>query len=376
MNRTMRKNREKNKQIYKILTPCFRRAALAFAAAAAVFLMSGIKAKAGQWGLLEGGTWVYWEGDQKLTGWHWIDGNGDGTAECYYFSSDGTMCANMPIDGWQLNPDGAWVQNGVVQTKAVTPGSHHPAGAGSAFVSSATQNMASSGAYTPQRARAEAVSLTVSGPQAPYQGKVWTYDDYYIAKKDALPGQISYTKRCLARGCCNPQGSGLYCDVHTCKEPGCSMGVALSVYNAGYCYTHMKAHGIDDIQFEKLEQAEQRQNAQREAAAQAAAYGTGTAGASSKSSSKSTSSSSSKSSSGTSSGSRSSSSCSSVPSSGNPSATASGSSAKKSTSSRDSYDEGYDDVYYHEEYDDERYRTDWDYMSGVDDAMDELGEDW
>ena len=132
MNRTMRKNREKNKQIYKILTPCFRRAALAFAAAAAVFLMSGIKAKAGQWGLLEGGTWVYWEGDQKLTGWHWIDGNGDGTAECYYFSSDGTMCANMPIDGWQLNPDGAWVQNGVVQTKAVTPGSHHPAGAGSA----------------------------------------------------------------------------------------------------------------------------------------------------------------------------------------------------------------------------------------------------
>ena len=53
-----------------------------------------------------------------------------------------------------------------------------------------------------------------------------------------------------------------------------------------------------------------------------------------------------------------------------------GSSKKVTGSWRKSYDDGYDDVYYNEWYDEERYRTDWDYMSGVDDAMEDLGEDW
>lgn len=53
---------------------------------------------------------------RMVTGWYWIDGM------CYYFNpvSDGTRGAmerNCEIDGYQLNVDGIWVVNGVVQTK-------------------------------------------------------------------------------------------------------------------------------------------------------------------------------------------------------------------------------------------------------------------
>ena len=53
---------------------------------------------------------------RMVTGWYWIDGM------CYYFNpvSDGTrgaMKRNCEIDGYQLNEDGIWVVNGVVQTK-------------------------------------------------------------------------------------------------------------------------------------------------------------------------------------------------------------------------------------------------------------------
>ena len=58
----------------------------------------------------------------------------------------------------------------------------------------------------------------------------------------------------------------------------------------------------------------------------------------------------------------------------------SGSSTKKSTTTKkskyNSYDDGYDDIYMDGDYDYDRYNRDRDYADGVDDAMDELGEDW
>ncbi len=59
-------------------------------------------------------------------GWQWIDGNGDGTAESYYFNEAGYILVNTRTpDGYDVNGDGAWVVNNVVQTKAVEtqPGS-------------------------------------------------------------------------------------------------------------------------------------------------------------------------------------------------------------------------------------------------------------
>lgn len=53
-------------------------------------------------------------------GWHWVDGNNDGSAECYWFDEKGYIMENfISMDGFTCNADGAWHINGVVQTKEV-----------------------------------------------------------------------------------------------------------------------------------------------------------------------------------------------------------------------------------------------------------------
>lgn len=55
--------------------------------------------------------------------WQWLDGNQDGTAECYAFDSQGRMYADTTTpDGYTVNADGAWTVNGAVQTLAVAAG--------------------------------------------------------------------------------------------------------------------------------------------------------------------------------------------------------------------------------------------------------------
>lgn len=68
-----------------------------------------------------GASWKYHNANGTYaTGWNWIDGNGDGIAECYYFNADGSMLASTTTpDNYMVNEDGAWVVNGVVQTKPV-----------------------------------------------------------------------------------------------------------------------------------------------------------------------------------------------------------------------------------------------------------------
>lgn len=50
-------------------------------------------------------------------GWHWIDGNYDGVGECYYFGENHYILTDtVTPDGYTVNTDGAWIENGVVQT--------------------------------------------------------------------------------------------------------------------------------------------------------------------------------------------------------------------------------------------------------------------
>lgn len=51
-------------------------------------------------------------------------------------------------------------------------------------------------------------------------------------------------------------------------------------------------------------------------------------------------------------------------------------SSSKKNNPYNSYDDGYDDVYMDDDYDYDRYYKDSDYADGVDDAMDDLDEDW
>lgn len=73
------------------------------------------------WYDLDGGQ--YYAGTPQTPSWQWIDGNGDGTAECYGFDENGWMYADtLTPDGYQVNADGAWTENSQVQTREVEPG--------------------------------------------------------------------------------------------------------------------------------------------------------------------------------------------------------------------------------------------------------------
>ena len=67
--------------------------------------------------------WWYGTNENNTTwynsGWQWVDGNNDGIAESYYFNSNGYIAVNTTVDGYTVNNDGAWIVNGIVQTKQV-----------------------------------------------------------------------------------------------------------------------------------------------------------------------------------------------------------------------------------------------------------------
>ena len=57
------------------------------------------------------------------TGWHWLDDNGDGIAECYYFETESNgykgrlYKSTTTPDGYTVNEKGQWVDNGKVAAK-------------------------------------------------------------------------------------------------------------------------------------------------------------------------------------------------------------------------------------------------------------------
>lgn len=67
-----------------------------------------------------GWWWQEDNGGYPVSKWQWLDGNDDGTAESYYFGDNGYMYMNAKTpDGYQVNGDGQWMENGNVQTKLV-----------------------------------------------------------------------------------------------------------------------------------------------------------------------------------------------------------------------------------------------------------------
>lgn len=68
----------------------------------------------------DGTAWKYKneDGSYSASCWQWIDGNQDGAAESYYFDGNGYLLVNTTTpDGYMVNGDGAWVENGVVQVQ-------------------------------------------------------------------------------------------------------------------------------------------------------------------------------------------------------------------------------------------------------------------
>lgn len=78
-------------------------------------------AYAASWQLDAAGSWYQNDdGSYPANGWQWIDGNGDGVAESYYFNDQGYLLTDTTTpDGYTVDASGAWIVSGVVQTQAV-----------------------------------------------------------------------------------------------------------------------------------------------------------------------------------------------------------------------------------------------------------------
>ena len=94
---------------------------IGFAAVAAFSSLMALSAMAGVWKQDNVGWWYdNGNGTYPSNSWQWIDGDNNGTAECYYFDRTGYMLANTTTpDGYQVNGSGAWVENGTVKTRNV-----------------------------------------------------------------------------------------------------------------------------------------------------------------------------------------------------------------------------------------------------------------
>jgi len=112
--------------------------------AAVMSLSMGMVSFAGQEPMIQDGVWTYsivdgdWQHDgigwkwvrdlsynpnpatnynPAMNGWFWIDGNDDYVAECYYFDSNHYCLLNTTTpDNYQVDENGAWIVDGVVQT--------------------------------------------------------------------------------------------------------------------------------------------------------------------------------------------------------------------------------------------------------------------
>lgn len=98
-----------------------------FLATALLTLSMGITAFAGAWQPQETGQLKYQndDGTYPVNTWQWIDGNNDGIAENYYFDVNGNLLVNGTTpDGNTVDANGAWIINGIVQTKQMQPASN------------------------------------------------------------------------------------------------------------------------------------------------------------------------------------------------------------------------------------------------------------
>lgn len=61
------------------------------------------------------------DGTYPRDGWYWLDDDGDGIAECYYFDYAGWLqTGGTSPDGYALDKHGAWTENGHVVQKPVS----------------------------------------------------------------------------------------------------------------------------------------------------------------------------------------------------------------------------------------------------------------
>ncbi len=113
-----------------------------FAAALSAVMTLGMltTAFAGTWEVDFNGWWyVNEDGTCPADGWQWIDGDGDGYSECYYFDPQGYVVRSSVIDGYSVNSNGHWTVANQVQL------AHTGSASGSTAAASQTSTAQSQG---------------------------------------------------------------------------------------------------------------------------------------------------------------------------------------------------------------------------------------
>lgn len=127
---------------------------------------------------------IWYSGNPVL--WQWIDGNKDGIAECYAFNAVGWMFADATTpDGYIVNAEGAWVVDGVVQTKIVpTTTTSKRSGSGGSS-SSGSGSKKSSAKTVPQvpESKSEPEAPAAQSTESEQPGKIISFS-YTIQYKD------------------------------------------------------------------------------------------------------------------------------------------------------------------------------------------------
>lgn len=91
-------------------------------AAGALSVLLSAPAFAAEWKQDQNGWWYQREnGSYPVSTWEWIDGDGNGIEECYYFDENGYLLTSaVTPDGYEVNENGAWISDGTVQTRKKT----------------------------------------------------------------------------------------------------------------------------------------------------------------------------------------------------------------------------------------------------------------
>lgn len=110
------------RRLWKIMVSVFVLSVLMGMTAFAAGWTTGQGSNSSRW-WYDLGNGQYYGNPEETVEWQWLDGNGNGVAECYAFDQAGWMYAGTETpDGYRVNSDGAWVVYGKVQTRNVEAG--------------------------------------------------------------------------------------------------------------------------------------------------------------------------------------------------------------------------------------------------------------
>ncbi|MBT9778474.1 hypothetical protein GPL15_18405 [Clostridium sp. MCC353] len=96
------------------------KALLAVGAAVGLIAAGSMISYADEWKQDDSGRWYQRDdGSYPADGWEWIvQDPSSGLAYCYYFDTNGYLLTDaVTPDGYQVDKDGAWVENGAIQQK-------------------------------------------------------------------------------------------------------------------------------------------------------------------------------------------------------------------------------------------------------------------